>query len=70
MINQFVKKQDTLCWGCQNACGGCSWSSKKQIPVPGWVAKPTHRKISRYIRPELADSFLVLECPEFIADVR
>lgn len=49
----------TLCWGCSNATGGCSWS-KSLLPVAGWEAEattvdglPTHRVVS---------------CPEFERD--
>ena len=46
------QEHDTLCWGCEKACGGCSWS-KKFVPVEGWKAIPTEK------------SFDVYECPEF-----
>jgi predicted nucleic acid-binding Zn ribbon protein len=49
------KKNETLCWTCQNACGGCSWSRSFE-PVEGWEAKPS------------ADSFFVINCPQFIPD--
>lgn len=52
-------RKETLCWSCQNACGGCSWS-KSFTPVEGWEAKPTkHNRI---------DSFFVTKCPEYIQD--
>lgn len=62
-------KHDTLCWGCEKACGRCSWS-KNFVPVPGWKAIPT--KIFQYTRGQggnhyryHTDSFDVYECPEF-----
>lgn len=64
------KTHETLCWGCEKACGKCSWS-KKFVPVEGWEAKPT----TVYIREETlpsgevkryyTDSFDVYKCPEF-----
>lgn len=45
----------SLCWDCQNACGGCSWSRCFE-PVAGWEAKPSE------------DSFFVINCPQFIPD--
>jgi predicted nucleic acid-binding Zn ribbon protein len=45
----------SLCWDCQNACGGCSWSRSFE-PVEGWEAKPSE------------DSFFVINCPQFIPD--
>ncbi len=53
------KKKETLCWTCQNACGGCSWS-RSFTPVEGWEAKPT--------KNEQTDSYRVISCPEFIPD--
>lgn len=60
-----LPKKDTLCWDCQNACGKCSWS-KDLTPVDGWNAKPT--KIKSHGAYD--DSYLVIECPEFIRDQR
>ena len=63
----------TICWSCANACGGCSWSRyKTHEPVPGWTAIPTkigmqinsHGRIKR----GTVDSYIVLECPEYIPD--
>lgn len=56
----------TLCWTCQNACGGCSWSDRSFTPVEGWDAVPTvlHAKHTG----ERVDSFLVKECPQYKAD--
>ena len=51
---------DALCWDCQKACGGCSWSSKLQ-PVDGWTAKKTKNELGHA-------GYLVLKCPEFVPD--
>lgn len=58
-------KPDQLCWTCQNACGGCSWS-KNLTPVEGWKATPTKIKVA----PELTycDSYLITDCPKYIKD--
>lgn len=63
-------KPQTLCWNCEKACRGCSWS-RDFIPVKGWKAKPT----KLYVRQETlasgkkkkyyTESFHVKECPEF-----
>lgn len=53
--------KDTLCWECENACGGCNWSRKKASPVQGWNA----------IRNDLVggiESYVVISCPEFVSD--
>lgn len=37
-----------ICFDCQRACGGCSWSACHPVtgkplflPVPGWTAEPS-----------------------------
>ena len=60
---KYVPKHSTLCWDCEKAGGGCSWS-KSFTPVEGWTAIPTKvRSDSLSIRH--IDSFDVYECPEF-----
>ena len=56
---------ETLCWTCQNACGGCSWS-KSFTPVEGWKAKPT--QIKTVYNDVFEESYRVIECPEYIPD--
>lgn len=53
-------KDSTLCWGCERACGRCSWS-KSFVPVEGWTATPTKVGAGN----NLIDSFIVYKCPEF-----
>ena len=58
----------TICWTCQNACGGCSWS-KSFIPVEGWEAEPA----MLYAKDKAhggVQSYEVLRCPEYIPDRR
>lgn len=59
------KKKDTLCWECQNATGGCSWS-KNLTPVKGWetieTAEPTWIGTVRKIVPCVT----VTGCPEYV----
>ena len=58
-----ITKKHTLCWKCQKACGGCSWS-KDFTPVENWNAVPT--KIKAYGTGDgTIDSYRVIECPEF-----
>lgn len=55
------KAHATICWECAKACGGCSWSEYAVYePVPGWKALPG--KIQEI------DTWVVLECPEFVRD--
>lgn len=60
-------KNDTLCWSCQNATGGCSWS-KKLKPVRGWKAEKIKVKGDFYTS-KIVDSYIVKSCPKFKADV-
>lgn len=75
-----MKYKETLCWTCENACGGCSWS-KKFEPVEGWKAKKTkinfrrdythlRRDGKRTVRKHaiVTESFLVLRCPMYKAE--
>lgn len=57
--------KDTLCWSCENACGGCEWSKKKARPVPGWKATATEIRAEK---ERTFSSFLVTECPKYKPD--
>ena len=62
------RKKETLCWDCQKANCGCSWS-RFYVPVKGWVATPTKIKVYDYCaRGVLIDSYNVSSCPEFVKD--
>lgn len=53
------KCKETLCWTCQNACGGCSWSRGLK-PVDGWKAKEVTKASYKGQK-----SYKVIECPEY-----
>ena len=55
---------ETICWECKKATGGCSWSKKKAKPVDGWEADSTIVKGDGYTFP----SYLVKQCPEYAQD--
>ena len=60
-----VYKPITLCEVCTKACGKCSWSKYGvQKPVDGWTA------IRRDILAcgGMTESYLVLDCPEFVLE--
>ncbi len=59
----YMPPRLTLCWGCKNATGGCSWSARLE-PVPGWDAVTTAIKCSGVP----AQSYHVRACPLFEAD--
>lgn len=63
----------SICWTCENACGGCSWSDHWiHEPVPGWDATKTALKT--YNREtgamEYSTSYIVHACPEYAPDRR
>ena len=58
----------TLCWNCANATGGCSWSEYGTFqPVEGWTAE---RRDIRNKFGEDIESYIVIDCPEFIRDAQ
>ena len=62
-----LNKNDSLCWDCQNACGGCNWSRSLKS-VEGWnveVKKIQHKANGRTTFDE---SCRVISCPEYIPD--
>lgn len=68
-VKECVTKHNQLCWDCEKACGGCSWS-KDFIPVKGWDAVPTKVRNGTTSKKgehivSVIDSFEVRECPEF-----
>lgn len=62
-------KNQTLCWTCQNACCGCSWS-QSFTPVEGWEAKPTKIRLVPLAKGglEYIESYKVISCPNYIPD--
>lgn len=65
-----------LCWSCQNACGGCSWTelnhdTKKPRfePVPGWIANPIRKNFgSHKSGPVIMDTYAIKACPLYVPD--
>ena len=53
------------CWTCARACGGCCWSRDFK-PVPGWIAKKTFIPGNG----DLAESYKIISCPEYIKEKR
>ena len=62
--------QQTLCWDCANATGGCSWADHNEHkPIPGWEAIETNIRIHNpSCDADATKSYIVLSCPEFIRD--
>ena len=62
-------KNTTLCWRCLNCYGGCNWSKSFQ-PVEGWKAKIINKSRYGYGCLVNAPDYFVIECPEFVQDVK
>ena len=62
------RERPTLCWTCQNACGGCSWSTRLE-PVKGWTAQKTTIRANK-TGQERVPTYLVIKCPEHVKDKR
>ena len=58
-----------ICFDCQKACGGCSWS-RDFTPVPGWTATKKTQKI--YVggtkKHRYEKTYHITACPEFVPD--
>ena len=54
----------SICWDCERACCGCSWS-KDFKPVKGWTAIPTKMKLKGN---QTTGTYIVTECPDFKRD--
>ena len=57
----------SICWECQNACGGCSWADEF-IPVDGWKAISNPIKADHMGADVVLESYQVVWCPKFITD--
>ena len=63
-----MQDKPTLCWKCEKACGGCSWSADFK-PVDGWKAKKTIISANHGNGSALEiESYLVRSCPKFSDD--
>lgn len=62
------QKPKQLCFTCQKAVCGCSWS-RNFIPVDGWTATPTKIKQGgNTVKKTICESYLITACPEYVED--
>lgn len=56
-----VVRNDTKCWNCDKAYGGCTWSAGF-VPVDGWTVIRSDVKtgVDQY-----SESYIVLDCPQY-----
>lgn len=55
-------KTNDLCFRCDKACGGCSWS-KSFAPIPGWTAEPSRICVGI---DNFVETWHITDCPEFV----
>ena len=68
-------KAQTICWSCQNACGGCPWTEVdpdtdqiRALPVEGWIAKKHLQQYADKDGRRMVESYEVLYCPQYSPD--
>ena len=65
-----------ICFDCQKACGGCSWSEydpqkrgTRFEPVPGWTAEKVPLRTGTDQRgTRVIETYAITACPEFVPD--
>lgn len=66
-----------ICFDCQRACGGCSWSACDPVtekplfrPVPGWTAEPSMLYPAGGAAKRTSEvwTYHVTACPLFVRD--
>ena len=61
-------RKANICFDCQKACGGCSWSRSFE-PVPGWTAEKTMLNNGMACdKRRMAETYHIIACPEFVQD--
>ena len=71
-----INSRTNICFDCQKACGGCSWSeldpaTKKPRfePVPVWTAEKKKLIVSCSKGKRIViDTYHITACPEFVPD--
>lgn len=77
-IGGYTGRSTNICFDCQNACGGCSWSEidpdtkrPRFEPVPGWTAKKVVLNCGTFKGGKvLVETYHITKCPQFIPDVK
>jgi hypothetical protein len=60
-------KVQNICWDCQKAVGGCSWS-RDFTPVEGWDAENVPYQPWETQTVKYRDTYIIRGCPEFLRD--
>lgn len=66
-------KRGNICFDCENALGGCSWSALDPVtgkpqfkPVPGWTATPVVLQEKNGSYQYKWDTYSITACPQFV----
>ena len=69
---KFVRRGN-ICFDCENATGGCSWSALDPVtgkpqfkPVPGWTATPVVLQEKNGSYRYKWDTYSITACPQFV----
>ena len=62
IVGENRSRKEQLCWQCQYATGGCSWSNQFK-PVEGWDATP---HTIRDCGTSKIHTYRIYSCPQFI----
>ena len=69
------KPRTNICFDCQRACGGCSWSACDPEtgellfrPVPGWTAEPSKLYSESKGHKRETWTYRITACPLFLRD--
>lgn len=68
--------RSNICFNCQKACGGCSWSAIDPNtgkpgfkPIPGWTAEPVVLNVGHCVnKGTYVQTYHITACPEFVPD--
>lgn len=71
--NAKFAKRGNICFDCENALGGCSWSALDPVtgkpqfkPVPGWTAEPVVIQEKNGSYRYKWDTYSITDCPQFV----
>lgn len=67
----FVCEHVNICFDCQRAVGGCSWSEidpKTNKPRFKFVDGSITKKVKRKVKGRFVDEEMIVSCPLFLPD--
>jgi hypothetical protein len=68
-LSEFVvpyESKANICFDCDKACGGCSWSRNFE-PVPGWTAEKIMLNVGAVKNQKrFLQTYHITACPEYV----